>query len=52
MPRRAINSAMPILAVTLLAGAFLLFMVQPLMGAFVLPWFGGASITTRPRFVG
>src|SRR6516165_5045744 len=28
-------------AVTLL-GAFLLFQVQPLIGKFILPWFGGA----------
>ena len=28
-------------ALTIFAGAFLLFQVQPLMGKFVLPWFGG-----------
>jgi spermidine synthase len=29
-------------AVTIFLGAFLLFQVQPLMGKFILPWFGGA----------
>ena len=24
-------------------GAFLLFQVQPLIGKFILPWFGGAT---------
>lgn len=28
-------------ALTIFASAFLLFLVQPLMGRFVLPWFGG-----------
>ena len=28
-------------AVTIFLGAFLLFQVQPLMGKFILPWFGG-----------
>lgn len=30
-------------AVTVVLSAFLLFLVQPLMGKVVLPWFGGAS---------
>lgn len=30
-------------AVTALLSAFLLFLVQPLMGRYVLPWFGGGS---------
>ena len=30
-------------AVTALISAFLLFLVQPLMGRYVLPWFGGGS---------
>jgi len=29
-------------AVTVFCGAFLLFAVQPMMGRFVLPWYGGA----------
>src|SRR5882762_7788453 len=29
-------------AVTIFTGAFLLFQVQPLIGKYVLPWFGGA----------
>src|SRR6185436_11755723 len=29
-------------ALTIFAGAFLLFQVQPLMGKFILPWFGGS----------
>ena len=28
--------------VTILLGAFLLFQVQPIMGKYVLPWFGGS----------
>ena len=31
-----------IYAVTIFLGAFLLFQVQPLIGKYVLPWFGGA----------
>jgi len=30
-------------AVTIFAGAFLLFLVQPLIGKYILPWFGGSS---------
>ena len=26
---------------TIFLGAFLLFQVQPIMGRFILPWFGG-----------
>lgn len=29
-------------AIAIAAGAFLLFLVQPLMGKFLLPWFGGS----------
>ncbi len=29
-------------ALTIFTGAFLLFQVQPLMGKFILPWFGGS----------
>ena len=32
---------MPLYALTIFLGAFLLFQVQPLMGKFILPWFGG-----------
>ncbi|MHB1193613.1 MAG: spermidine synthase [Longimicrobiales bacterium] len=34
-------SALPF-ALTVFAGAFLLFQVQPLLGRYVLPWFGGS----------
>src|SRR6266704_2204701 len=33
--------AMPIYALTIFIGAFLLFQVQPLIGKYILPWFGG-----------
>ena len=32
---------MPLHALTIFCGAFLLFLVQPLMGKYLLPWFGG-----------
>ncbi|MBG87668.1 MAG: hypothetical protein CMO80_12305 [Verrucomicrobiales bacterium] len=32
---------MPAFALTIFIGAFLLFQVQPLIGKFILPWFGG-----------
>lgn len=32
---------MPLFALTVFAGAFLLFQCQPLIGKFILPWFGG-----------
>ena len=32
---------MAIYALTIFAGAFLLFQVQPLIGKYILPWFGG-----------
>jgi SAM-dependent methyltransferase len=31
----------PLFASTIFAGAFLLFLVQPLIGKYILPWFGG-----------
>src|SRR6185503_832306 len=31
----------PLLPVTIFLSAFLLFQVQPIMGRFILPWFGG-----------
>lgn len=34
--------AMPAYGVAIFLGAFLLFQVQPLIGKYVLPWFGGA----------
>ena len=34
--------AMPVYALTIFTGAFLLFLVQPLIGKYILPWFGGA----------
>jgi hypothetical protein len=33
--------AMPAFALTIFTGAFLLFQVQPLIGKYILPWFGG-----------
>ncbi|KAF0179026.1 MAG: hypothetical protein FD161_1519 [Limisphaerales bacterium] len=39
MGRRAI--AMLPFALTIFTGAFLLFLVQPLIGKYILPWFGG-----------
>jgi hypothetical protein len=35
-------SSMPAFALTIFAGAFLLFQVQPLIGKYILPWFGGS----------
>src|SRR4051812_1782338 len=32
---------MPLYALTIFIGAFLLFQVQPLIGKYILPWFGG-----------
>jgi len=36
------NSLVWAFAVTIFASAFLLFQVQPLIGKFILPWFGGS----------
>ncbi|MBA4137728.1 MAG: ferrichrome ABC transporter permease [Opitutus sp.] len=33
---------MPLYALTIFIGAFLLFLVQPLIGKYILPWFGGS----------
>ena len=33
---------MPVFALTIFTGAFLLFQVQPLVGKYILPWFGGS----------
>jgi hypothetical protein len=33
---------MPLLAATIFLSAFLLFLVQPLIGKYILPWFGGS----------
>src|SRR6266404_7931066 len=33
---------MPEFALTIFTGAFLLFQLQPLIGKFILPWFGGS----------
>src|ERR1035437_10513687 len=32
---------MPLFALTIFTGAFLLFQVQPLIAKYILPWFGG-----------
>ncbi len=34
-------SKVPVFGLTIFTGAFLLFQVQPLIGKFILPWFGG-----------
>jgi hypothetical protein len=34
---------MPVFALTIFIGAFLLFQVQPLIGKYILPWFGGGT---------
>lgn len=34
--------SMPAFALTIFTGAFLLFQVQPLIGKYILPWFGGS----------
>ena len=34
---------MPIYALTILVGAFLLFQVEPVIGKIILPWFGGSA---------
>src|SRR5688500_607649 len=39
---QAPHSPMPAFALTIFAGAFLLFQVQPLIGKYILPWFGGS----------
>src|SRR3974390_1388813 len=33
---------MPVFALTIFIGAFLLFQVQPMIGKYILPWVGGA----------
>lgn len=33
---------MPVYALAIFTGAFLLFLVQPLIGKYILPWFGGS----------
>jgi len=33
-----------VFAIAVLSGAFLLFLVQPLIGRFILPWFGGGQM--------
>lgn len=34
---------MPAFGLAIFLGAFLLFLIQPMMGRFVLPWFGGSA---------
>src|SRR5215204_334751 len=41
-PRPDAALPMPALSLTIFAGAFLLFQVQPLTGKYILPWFGGS----------
>src|SRR5689334_11504348 len=35
-------NTMAVYGLTIFTGAFLLFQVQPLIGKYILPWFGGA----------
>ena len=44
MSKNNANSKVPVLlfALTIFVSAFLLFQVQPLIGKYILPWFGGA----------
>ena len=32
---------MPLFAISIFLSAFLLFQIQPMIGKFILPWFGG-----------
>jgi SAM-dependent methyltransferase len=41
-PRRAPGARALPFALAVFAGAFLLFQVQPLLGRYILPWFGGS----------
>jgi len=41
-PGRNRRLMMVVYAATVFVGAFLLFLVQPLIGKFILPWFGGS----------
>src|SRR5215204_948125 len=41
-PRPDAALLMRAFALTIFAGAFLLFQVQPLIGKYILPWFGGS----------
>ncbi len=36
------RSGRPLFALTIFLSAFLLFQLQPMMGKYILPWFGGA----------
>jgi len=36
-------AARPLYALVIFLNAFLLFAVQPLIGKFILPWFGGVA---------
>ena len=38
---KATAIGLPLFAITIFWGAFLLFLVQPLIGKYILPWFGG-----------
>src|SRR5215469_4905724 len=44
LARRKRNNRRPMLAyaLTIFLGAFLLFQIEPLIGKYILPWFGGA----------
>jgi hypothetical protein len=41
-PRRAAAPGVALFAAAIFAGAFLVFLVQPMVGKRILPWFGGA----------
>ena len=45
-PKTSTRPGTPILAlysITIFSGAFLLFLVQPIIGKYILPWFGGSA---------
>ncbi len=42
MPKNGPLVGSPLFAITVFASAFLIFLVQPMVGKHILPWFGGA----------
>ena len=42
-PNQALERTMPLFGAAVFLGAFLVFLVQPIMGRFILPWFGGGN---------
>ena len=46
----AVRIPSAVFGVTVLASAFLLFLVQPLIAKSILPWFGGSRRSGRPAW--